>query len=171
VYGAYRFRNPNGVQKSSQIVRESLPGIIHDPRRFVRLAVSQHIRRDYTITRLNPWANLVPPPIPIRSLVDILPVSAYVFIPKIGKSVNQKQGKVPTGGVVLGQLVDVVVFSTSAERNMVVVEGFWAGWIHVGGDHQLRRQTQTGGITPTMMYDPANPRLHPRPPLSSWIAG
>ena len=85
----------------------------------------------------------MPPPVPIHSSVDILPVSAYIFIPKIGKSVNQKQGKVSTGGVVLGQLVDVVVLSAGAKRNVVVVEGFWAGWIHVGGDRQLRHQTQT----------------------------
>ena len=43
-------------------------------------------------------------------------------IPEVGKSVYQEQGEVLIGVVVLGELVDVVVFSTSAERGRLVVE-------------------------------------------------
>jgi len=78
VYNTYNFGDADGVQKSSQIVCEFLPGILRDRRRFVRLTVSEHIWRDYTITRLNPWADLVPPAVPICLLTrgfSILSVS------------------------------------------------------------------------------------------------
>ena len=69
VYGTYHFGDVNGIQESSQIVREFLQCIICDRQRFVRLAVSKHIRRNDAVTCLNPWANLVPPAIPVHSLV------------------------------------------------------------------------------------------------------
>jgi len=69
VYGTYNFREIDGIQESSQIVRESLQGIIRDRQWLVRLAVSKHIRRNDAVTGLDPRANLVPPAIPIRLLV------------------------------------------------------------------------------------------------------
>jgi hypothetical protein len=69
VYNTYDFRDTDGVQKSSQIICEFLQGIIRGRRRFVRLTVSEHIRYEYTVTRLNPWADLVPPAVPVHLLV------------------------------------------------------------------------------------------------------
>ena len=65
VYNTYNFGGAGGVQKSSQITCEFLPGILRDCRWFVRLAVPEHIGCNDTITRLNPWADLVPPAVPI----------------------------------------------------------------------------------------------------------
>ena len=65
VYNTYNFGGAGGVQKSSQIVCEFLPGILRDRRRFVCLTISEHIGYNYTITRLNPRADLVPPAVPI----------------------------------------------------------------------------------------------------------
>lgn len=52
-------------------------------------------------------------------------------IPDIGKSVYQEHGEAPVRVVALRQLVDVVIFSTSAERDRLVVEGLWVGWVHL----------------------------------------
>lgn len=69
VYDTYHFGDANHVQKSSQIICKFLQGIIRDRQRLVRLTVSEHIRRDDTIARLNPWANLMSPAIPIHSSI------------------------------------------------------------------------------------------------------
>jgi len=69
VYDAYHFRDADHVQKSSQVVCEFLHGIIRDRQRLICLAISEHIRSDDTITRLNPRANLVSPTVPIYSLI------------------------------------------------------------------------------------------------------
>jgi len=74
VYNTYSFRDAEGVQKSSQIICEFLQGIICDCRRLVRLTVSEHIGCDYTIACLDPWADLVPPTVPIHLLVRGLSV-------------------------------------------------------------------------------------------------
>ena len=79
MYGTYHFRDIDDVQERSQIVCEFLEGIIRDRPWLVRLAVSEHIRYDDTITGLNPWADLVPPTVPIRLLTggpDTLSTSA-----------------------------------------------------------------------------------------------
>ena len=48
---------------------------------------------------------------------------------------HQEQGEVLIGVVALGELVDVMVFSTSAKRGKLVVEGLWVGWIHLDKDN------------------------------------
>ena len=50
---------------------------------------------------------------------------------------HQEQGEVLIGVVALGELVDVMVFSTSAKRGKLVVEGLWVGWIHLDKDNWL----------------------------------
>ena len=59
-------------------------------------------------------------------------------IPEVGKAVHQEQSEVIVGVVVFGKLIDVVVFSTSGQRDRVVVEGFWVGRIHICWDQGLR---------------------------------
>ena len=74
MYGTYHFRDTDDVQERSQIVCEFLEGIIRDRPWLVRLAVSEHIRHDDTMTGLNPWADLVPPTVPIHLLIGGLDI-------------------------------------------------------------------------------------------------
>ena len=93
VYDTYNFGDADSVQKSGQIICEFLQGIIRGCRRLIRLTVSEHIGCDYTITRLNPWADLVPPAVPIRLSIgglSILSVSIRhtrdreIHVPRVG---------------------------------------------------------------------------------------
>jgi len=49
----------------------------------------------------------------------------------------QEQGEAFSRVIFVGQLVDVVIFSTSAQTDRVVVEGFWVRGVHVGRDQKL----------------------------------
>ena len=65
----------------------------------------------------------MPPAVPIHPSIrgiDILLCGRV--IPEIGEAVYQEQGEVLIGAVVFWQLIDVVVFSTSAQSDRVVVE-------------------------------------------------
>ena len=50
---------------------------------------------------------------------------------------HQEEGEVLIGAVVIWQLINIVVFATSTKHDRIVVERFWVGRIHLGGDRQL----------------------------------